>query len=118
MPGAAPPCSVLAMRREKLILAVPSALAFVDVDVGLRQLDQHWFSARLIRTSRGSRTSSGWRPAAGVGLSVQRLVTRLVLRDTDAPLLRRGFGNISSIIRSMPTTHSKPHEEKQMEPEE
>ena len=37
-------------------------------------------------------------PATLVGHGVQRMVTRLILRDACAPLLRRGFGDTRSIL--------------------
>ncbi|HET6738959.1 MAG TPA: hypothetical protein VFH76_08495 [Kribbella sp.] len=37
-------------------------------------------------------------PATRAGHGVQRLITRLLLRDSLVPLLRRGFGDTSSIL--------------------
>lgn len=41
-------------------------------------------------------------PATRTGHTIQRLVTRPVMRETCAPLLRRGFGDTSSILHTPP----------------
>ncbi|MGA8248521.1 MAG: hypothetical protein WB797_16565 [Nocardioides sp.] len=38
-------------------------------------------------------------PATRVGDGIRRLVTRLILREARAPLLRRGFGDTTSILQ-------------------
>lgn len=50
-------------------------------------------------------------PATRVGHGVQRLATRLILRDACAPLLRRGFGDTRSILPTI--THDMKEKEKE-----
>ncbi len=54
------------------------------------------------RQRRARTFARGLVPATRTGQSVQRMVTRLVLRDTCAPLLRFGFGDTSSILPTSP----------------
>jgi 2-polyprenyl-6-methoxyphenol hydroxylase-like FAD-dependent oxidoreductase len=61
------------------------------------------YEARLrpVVVARQRRTRSFARslvPATRAGHGVQRLITRLLLRDSLVPLLRRGFGDTSSIL--------------------
>lgn len=56
-------------------------------------------------TTRQRRTRAFARslvPATRTGHSVQRLLTRLVMREACAPLLRHGFGDTSSILHPQP----------------
>ncbi|WP_329468441.1 FAD-dependent monooxygenase [Streptomyces sp. NBC_01431] len=48
------------------------------------------------------RRARGLVPAARAGQNIQRMVTRLILRDACAPLLRFGFGDTRSILPTPP----------------
>ncbi|MBN9609847.1 MAG: hypothetical protein BGO26_18045 [Actinobacteria bacterium 69-20] len=52
------------------------------------------------RQRRARTMARGLVPATRVGLAAQRLIMPLVLRDVCVPLLRRGFGDTSSILRT------------------
>ncbi|MGH3491700.1 MAG: hypothetical protein ACRDRL_32885 [Sciscionella sp.] len=54
------------------------------------------------RQRRARTMARGLVPATRAGLSTQRLVTPLVLREAGVPLLRRGFGDTRSILGTPP----------------
>jgi 2-polyprenyl-6-methoxyphenol hydroxylase-like FAD-dependent oxidoreductase len=58
------------------------------------------------RQRRARRFTRGLVPATRAGRRAQRVLTRLVLRDAAAPLLRFGFGDVGSILPN-PSHHPK-----------
>ncbi|BCJ37266.1 oxidoreductase [Actinocatenispora thailandica] len=58
------------------------------------------------RQRRARSFTRGLVPATRAGRGIQRVFTRLVLRDAAVPLLRFGFGDVSSILPG-PSHHSK-----------